>query len=262
MTVFEALLLGILQGFTEFLPVSSSGHLALGQYLLGFRNLNELVPFTLACHLGTLLAVLVFFHQQIFNIFQGDYRKIGWVIIGTLPLLPLVILAEPLKSLFDKVNYLGIFFLFTAFLLFIGTRFGQNIPDNKLEKRRIRDSFIIGLFQAGAIFPGVSRSGSTIAGARLLGWLPQEAVTFSFLLSIPAILGGSLLEFGKVYLHPELISNVQMSFSAYFAGFISAFIVGCGALALLVKVVQNNKLSYFAWYCLILGVISLVYFNY
>lgn len=260
MSIFEALFLGILQGITEFLPVSSSGHLVLGQYLLGFRNLNKLVDFTLACHLGTLLSVFVFFWRDIWNIITKDHKKILWVILGTLPLFPLALFAEPIKEMFDKVQYLGWFFMITALLLYLATYYGRNLPVQGLEKKRWSDSLIIGLFQALAILPGVSRSGSTISGARLLGWEPKDAVTFSFLLSIPAILGGCILEFGKVYFK-NYSSGVDISFAAYAAGFLSAFIVGCGALALLVKVVQTNRLMIFSWYCLALGIFTLIYFN-
>lgn len=261
MSIFEALFLGIIQGLTEFLPVSSSGHLVLGQYLLGFRDLSKLVDFTLACHLGTLLAVFVFFRKQIWDILVHDHKKILWVILGTLPLFPLALFAEPIKSMFDKVQYLGWFFIVTAVLLYLATYWAKNLPETQLDKSRWRDSLIIGLFQALAILPGISRSGSTISGARLLGWPPKEAITYSFLLSIPAILGGCILEFGKLYFNPSL-SGSNISFSAYAIGFLSAFIVGCGALALLVKIVQNNKLMIFSWYCLVLGIGTLVYFNF
>ncbi len=261
MSIFEALILGIIQGLTEFLPVSSSGHLVLGQYLLGFRDLSKLVDFTLACHLGTLLAVFVFFRKQIMDILLHDHKKIVWVILGTLPLFPLALFAEPIKTMFDKVQYLGWFFIITAILLYLATYFANTLPEMELDKKRWKDSILVGLFQAFAILPGISRSGSTISGARLLGWPPKEAVTYSFLLSIPAIVGGCVLEFGKLYFKSGHTS-ADITISAYAAGFISAFIVGCGALALLVKIVQNNKLMIFSWYCLVLGIGTLIYFNF
>jgi len=261
MTLIEALLLGVIQGLTEFLPVSSSGHLVLSQYLLGFTNLNELVDFTLACHLGTLLAVCLFFWKPIKDILIRDHQKMGWILIGTLPLFPLALLSEPIKGIFDQVQYLGYFFLITALLLYFGSVHAKLVSSQVLEKRRWQDSALIGLFQALAILPGVSRSGSTIAGARLLGWPMQEAISYSFLLSIPAILGASLLEFGKIYLHPEKAASLQLGAEVYALGFTSAFLVGCGALTLLVRLAQNNKLIYFSWYCLFLGIVSLIYFN-
>lgn len=257
MSPIEALILGIIQGLTEFLPISSSGHLVLGQYLLGFRNLKDLVDFSLVCHLGTLLAVCLVFREQLYHIFTSDRRKAILIGLGTLPLFPLAIIADPIKDIFDQVQFLGLFFWITAFLLFVSHSLGQTRERVNLR----RDSCLIGLFQAFAIFPGISRSGSTIAGARLLGWQPQEAVTFSFLLSIPAILGGCVLEFGKLYLHHGEQASLTLQPSVYFVGFMSAFLVGWGALRLLIQLVQRDKLIYFAWYCLGLGCFTLYYFN-
>lgn len=260
MTPFEAIILGLIQGLTEFLPVSSSGHLALGQHFLGLKNLKSYVLFDLVCHLGTLLAVLLLFWSEIRKILLIERQRLLQIAVGTFPLFPLVLLIKPIKDIFDRLDLLGYFFLTTALLLFLGIRFGKT----KMERARFRywtDPLVIGLFQAMAILPGVSRSGSTISGARLLGWSPSESVTFSFLLAIPAILGGSLLETIKLFSGHEKTASLNIDPIVYAIGFIVSFIVGFGALKLLIRLVVTNKLGIFAWYCLALGILCLYLFS-
>ena len=259
MTTLDAILLGIVQGLTEFLPVSSSGHLQLIQHLLGMQKLDDYILFDLACHLGTLLAIFCVFAQNIKHVFQKDRTQFWQIILGTLPLFPLVLLMKPIKAAYADVSYLGFFFLLTALILFIGVRFGKTLPEEKKKKHPWRDALVIGFWQAVAILPGVSRSGSTISGARLLGWEAREAVVFSFLLAIPAILGGTTLEIFKLWQHPENV--IDISFSLYATGFIVSFIMGLCALQLLIKLAIQNKFYYFAWYCLILGLATTYYFR-
>jgi undecaprenyl-diphosphatase len=259
-TILDALILGIVQGLTEFLPVSSSGHLKLFQSLLGLQQLDHYILFDLVCHLGTLLAIVLIFFQQIKSaaLFQNSTRF--WqIVIGTLPLFPLVLIMKPIKAIYADPSYLGFFFIVTAIILFLGIRFGKTLPPKEQDQHPWRDAFCIGLWQAFAIFPGVSRSGSTISGARLLGWIPQDAVTFSFLLAIPAILGGVTLEFIKWWQHPEL--TVSIPLTHYLTGFLFSFFVGFFSLKALMRFVVTNRLSYFAWYCLILGLATTYYFH-
>lgn len=260
MTTLDAILLGIVQGLTEFLPVSSSGHLQLVQHLLGMKDLDHYIIFDLACHVGTLLAIVLVFSKNIKHVFTADTHTRFWqVVIGTLPLFPLVLIMKPIKAAYADPSYLGFFFLLTAFILFLGVRFGKTLAEEKKEKHLWRDALIIGFWQAIAILPGVSRSGSTISGARLLGWEAKDAVVFSFLLAIPAILGGTTLELFKLWQHPE--SVIDLPFSHYAVGFIVSFIVGLFALKLLMRLALQNKFYYFAWYCLILGLVSIYYFH-
>ena len=258
MTTFEAIFLGIVQGLTEFLPVSSSGHLTLFQALLGYKDLENYVAFDIVCHLGTLLAIFIVFYSAIRDALFKNWTRMGQVIVGTLPLFPLVLLLKPIKALFDQPQLLGFFFLGTALLLYLGIRLGKPLPEQTLAKKQWRDAFTIGLCQAIAILPGVSRSGSTLSGARLLGWSVDEALTFSFLLAIPAILGGAVVESAQLFFHS---TNVSIPWSAYFLGFISSFIVGWGALLLLKQLAPKRSFMYFVWYCLAIGIFSLVYFN-
>lgn len=259
MTTLDAILLGIVQGFTEFLPISSSGHLKLAQYILGMKDLDHYIIFDLVCHLGTLLAIILVFFQNIKNMFQTGKIELWQVILGTLPLFPLVLLMKPIKAAYADPGYLGFFFILTALILFAGVWFGKTLPEGQKKKRPLRDAIVVGLWQAAAIFPGVSRSGSTISGARILGWNAHEATVFSFLLAIPAILGGTTLEIFKLWLHPE--TAIDLPFFHYFAGFMTSFLVGLFALQLLFRLVAQNRFYYFAWYCLILGLATTYYFH-
>lgn len=253
MTTIEAIILGIIQGLTEFLPVSSSGHLILAQKLLGMQNLHDYVIFDLVCHLGTLLAIFCIFFRSILSLFT-EQRKLFWqVCLGTLPLFPLVLAIKPIKELFNQPEYLGFFFLTTAFLIWCGIRFGRA----KVQERPWRDPLVIGLFQAFAIMPGVSRSGSTTAAARLLGWSYEEALRFSFLLAIPAILGGIAIEVLQLIFKAESVLP-QVGLAPYAAGFVTSFAVGWGALTWLLQLAAKDKFIYFVWYCLILGLVSLM----
>lgn len=259
MTTIDTLILGIVQGLTEFLPVSSSGHLKLVQYLLGMKDLDHYILFDLVCHLGTLLAILIVFSGKIKDLIFKNTTCLKQVILGTLPLFPLVLLMKPIKAAYADPSYLGFFFLATAAILFLGVCFGRTKSESKLQQHSWRDALLIGTWQAVAILPGVSRSGSTISGARLLGWSPSEAVTFSFLLAIPAILGGTALELAKLWQHSGEV--VQLPATHYFVGFFVSFITGFFALQLLIRIVSQNKFSYFAWYCLLLGLATTAYFH-
>ena len=259
MSTLEAIILGILQGLTEFLPVSSSGHLELGQHLLGLTNLDSYIIFNLVCHLGTLLALVIVFSTQIKAAFLTERTRFIQVILGTLPLFPLVLILKPIKSVFDQPQYLGWCFLLTALFLYLGIRLGSIASQVQLDRRKWSDPLIIGLFQAVAILPGVSRSGSTISAGRILGWSRQEAVTFSFLLAIPAILGGVTLEILQLAFKQTSMPSVALT--AYVAGFITSFGVGYLALLLLMRLAAKDKFIYFVWYCLFIGIATILYFR-
>jgi undecaprenyl-diphosphatase len=255
---FEAIVLGIIQGLTEFFPISSSGHLILIQSLFGLTNLENYILFDLVCHLGTLCAIFLTFASQIKNLLTIDRSRFIQIIVGTLPLFPLVLFLKPIEEKFGEPKYLGFYFFCTALLLFIALKRGKEISPHLLEKKKWRDALTIGIFQAVAIFPGISRSGSTLSGASLLGWNRQNSVTFSFLLAIPAILGGTTIQLIKFYVEPSFPS---LESSCYYAGFLSSFIVGYFALSQLIKLAMKGKLMYFVWYCLILGSSTILYFQ-
>lgn len=255
MTLFEALLLGIVQGLTEFLPISSSGHLALAQYFLGMENLANYLSFDIVCHLGTLLAIICLFFRQIIKILLIDHARLLQLLLATALLFPLALVSKPLASLFGRIDLLGFFFLITAALLLLGHYCYCPATPQLLTNSRWRDSLVIGGLQALAILPGVSRSAATISGARLLGWSAEDSVAFSFLLGIPAILGAATLETSKILLSTEYTSTIPLG--CYFIGFLTSFITGLLALWGLIRIVCKEKLHYFAWYCILLGVVLL-----
>lgn len=257
MTNIEAILLGIIQGLTEFLPVSSSGHLTLAQSLFGFKDLENYIIFDVVCHLGTLLAIFCIFRKQIIELCSNK-TLILQIALATALLFPLVLILKPIKSLFDNTQLLGFFFLLTAGILYAGIRFGYEATPERLKKNKWRDAIYIGLFQALAIIPGVSRSGSTISAARMRGWSPIDAINFSFLLAIPAILGATAVE-SLGLLNGQALPDIGLS--QYVLGFLTSFIFGLFALILLKSLAVKHKFMYFVWYCLILGIATVVYYN-
>lgn len=262
MTTFEAFILGIIQGLTEFLPVSSSGHLKLAQSLFGFEDLHKYLMFDLVCHLGTLLAIFIVFTDQIKQALLTNKTRFFQVILGTLPLFPLVLILKPIKSLISQPELLGYFFFITAFFLYVGIRWGWQASEKVREKNKWRDALTIGMFQAIAILPGVSRSGSTISAGRTLGWNKQDAISFSFLLAIPAILGGVTLEvFQLIKSENGLMELPSITWVQYTTGFFTSFVFGYFALLLLMMVAGKDKFMYFVWYCLFIGIVSLYYFH-
>lgn len=259
MTVFDAVILGIVQGLTEFLPVSSSGHLKLVQFFLGLKELDKYIMFDLACHLGTLLAIILVFSKDLKSALTNNFHQMALIFIGTLPLFPLVLVLKPIKSLYASPDMLGYFFLVTSAILFLGIRFGPSEKAKTNDKHNKKDALHIGLWQALAIVPGISRSGATISGARLLGWNYADAVRFSFLLAIPAILGGTALELFSWWKAPESIAILPIEY--YALGFAFSFVTGYTSLRLLIGPLIKRKFLYFGWYCLLLGLATSLYFH-
>ncbi len=255
MTSAESILLGVVQGLTEFLPISSSGHLLLFQSMFGMKNLHGLILFDLVCHVGTLLTILIFFSKQIMTLFRKDRQMLFNLVIGTLPLMGVAALLPVVEKLFATPYWLWLSFLITAALLFSC----QHWSMQKAQMRR-RDAFLIGCMQGVAVIPGISRSGSTIATAKLLGFSRQEAVVFSFLLAIPAILGGLSLKLLQLVLQPEKVMIADIALKEYFLGFIVSFLAGCCGLYLLMKIIRSDALKYFAWYCIAISLFCFVNF--
>lgn len=255
MTWWQAMLLGIIQGFTEFLPVSSSGHLALSQYFLGFDDLQHLILFDLVCHLGTLTAIIYFFFPALKESLNLKSSQFWLIVLATLPLFPLLFILKPIKALFSHIEFLGPFFIVSACVLFGG----MHLRFKSFSNSRWKNALFIGTAQSMAILPGISRSGATISAATCLGWEREQAITFSFLLAIPTILGGTLIETLQIFSSPHLLSEVSLS--AYMVGFITSCVVGLLALSILVKMATQNKWHYFGWYCLFLGIFTTIYFT-
>lgn len=252
MSSLHAFLIGLMQGLTEFLPISSSAHLKLAKLLLGVDHEGESqVVFDLVCHLGTLIAVLFFLRRDIFEILRGDRKKLGLLFLGTVPLIPFYFLLKPLREYASQTHLVGFFLLCTACLLFLGDR----LRLKREGSGKLRDVLCIGAMQSIALIPGISRSASTISTARILGWEAKEAVRFSFLLSIPTILGGNCLEMLK--LATKTHEPLSISISSCILGFLAALGFGLLSIRYAVRFLEKGNLRPFAWYCLALGVLTI-----
>jgi len=268
MNVLEALCLGALQGITEFLPISSSGHLVLAQHLLGFQE-SQLF-FDIAVHVGTLMAVFLVFRGDLVLLLKDCYRAIGQafssqatpvsnglhggvkmaltILVGSIPTAIIGLLLRDVFNRFFVSPAIVALGLWTTGFLLIWSRWSKS-HRNHLETPGLFDALLIGLVQGAAITPGLSRSGVTITTGMLLGLQPDLAFRFSFLLSIPAILGALASE------ALQGIANMP-EWHVVAVGFFSSFLVGWIALRLLRSLVGRGKLFYFAPYCFVLGAVA------
>jgi len=246
MSYLHAIFLGLIQGITEFLPVSSSAHLQLSKMALGLSEVPLI--FDLACHLGTLLALILFLREDIRDLFFNDHAKLGYLCIALIPLVPCLLFLAPLRKCAQNPQFLGLFLMGTGLILFLGQKLRI-----KTKNHFLRDVLLIGTAQSAALFPGISRSGATISCAQCLGWNVKEAVRFSFLLAIPTILGGNLIEARHLWKTKEL--SLFLS-PLCLIGFTVSFIVGLFVIRRAMDLLENGKLARFAWYCLMLGLFA------
>ena len=257
----EALILGLVQGLTEYLPVSSSGHLAIGSYLFGIEG-EENLAFTVAVHVATVLSTLVILWKEIDWIFRGLFKcemnaETKYVLNIVVSMIPVGIVGVFFKDYVEEVFgsglvIVGCMLLLTAALL----TFSYIAKPRKKENISLRDAFIIGLAQACAVMPGLSRSGSTIATGLLLGNKKESLAQFSLLMVIPPILGEALLDVVKGLKGEEAFGGIDMMPLAI--GFIAAFVSGCIACKWMINIVKKGKLIYFGIYCAIAGVLTLI----
>jgi undecaprenyl-diphosphatase len=252
MSKLEAFILGIIQGLTEFIPISSTGHLFLGRSLFGLKEAGLFLDTML--HIGTLIAVLVVYKHELWTILKKPFGKLSiLLIIGT---LPAVFVGLLFSNLFESISKTGITlgweFIFTGFILWMAESVKKG--RKKVENLGYSDALFIGSFQALAIFPAVSRSGLTIA-AGLFRKLDRETATyFSFLLSIPVIAGGIVLEFGDI-----LNGNVEaVTFGSLFVATLSSALFGYFAIVWMINFLKQKSLKIFAYYVWILGFLILI----
>lgn len=271
MDILSSLILGVVQGLTEFLPISSSGHLVVFQNLLGFSEPEIL--FDVSLHLGTLLAVFIFFRVDLkemiletWNLLTGCFMKnsplssikekphavlTAWVIVGTIPTVLIgLIFKDPLEALFGKVHWVGVMLILTG--LIIGITRILNPGYTKRKDVGFLTAIAVGTAQGLAIIPGISRSGSTIVCGMLCGMDRELAARFSFLLSIPAIIGAMVLQLMSHDL--GAINPLPM-----LTGFLSAAVTGFIALKILMKMVRKGNLSLFAPYCWAIGLVVIFF---
>lgn len=260
MDIIDAIILGIIQGLTEFLPVSSSGHLELGKAILGDNSVpEESLLFTVVLHFATALSTIVVFRKDILDLIRGiikfewntDTQFVCKIIVSMIPAVIVgLFFEEQLEALFGgNILLVGCMLIVTAALLFLADK-----AKNSSKKVSFKNAFIIGLSQAIAMLPGISRSGATISTSVLLGNDKTKAARFSFLMVVPLIFG----KIAKDILSGDLTYD-SGNFTSLSIGFVAAFIAGLFACTWMIALVKKSKLSYFAIYCVIVGIIAIVF---
>lgn len=276
MNIFESILYGAVQGLAEFLPISSSGHLAIVHALLGGdSSASENLAFDVLLHLGTLVAVLLVYRRDVWQLITSFFSLMGklfhrnfkfssytegerfviLVLIATLPLIPAALLDHYIEAVSGSLLAVGIILIFNSIMLYISDRLPRGA--NGLGEAKPKNALIVGLSQMIAVFPGLSRSGTTITVGLTQKFTREFAVKFSFIMSIPAILGACVL---KV---PEFVTTVgnedPTMLGVYFAGALTAGIVGVAAMKLLDLVAKKSTFKYFSVYSLAVGAFAIVY---
>lgn len=275
MTIWLAILLGLVQGVAEFLPISSSGHLALFQNLFGMQDIeHDHMFFDVLLHLGTLVSVIIVYRREVWemilaliSLFKKKSpagqaasgkktdpagRLIVLIIIATLPLVLILPVKKYIEMLFTSLAFVGLALIVTGTLLFISDkiRFGGKTEKNAT----VKDAILIGLAQAVATLPGVSRSGTTTIAGLFCGFDRTFAIRFSFLMSIPAVLGANII---------SLIEALKLGFDhsllpVYLVGVVVAMVSGCLSIGLLKRLIEKNKYGKFSYYCWGIGLVTLI----
>ncbi len=272
MSLLSSFLLGLIQGISEFLPISSSGHLSIAQNLLGLSAVGgKHMFFDVLLHLGTLLAVFIAYWQDIVGMILEFFRAIGdlihhrstsptpparrlmlMVIIGTLPLFLILPFKDAIESLYYNTVFIGCALIFTGLLLFFSDRVRRGHKNEKTAT--VRDTLLVGAAQAIATCPGVSRSGMTICAGTFLGFRREYAVRYSFLLSIPAVIGANLLDFADA-----AKAGIDMSqMPVYLVGIVTAAVSGYFSIRLIRMIAERGKFGWFAYYCWAAGILTLI----
>lgn len=268
--IIKSLILGLVQGLTEFLPVSSSGHLILAEHFMGMGGPG--VALEVLLHVGTLAAVLVYFRSDIFSMinsfvsivglkpvraenFNRDKQLIIGIIVGTIPTGIIGVLGKDwFEGLFSRVDLVGGALLVTAVLLFAGESLSKGEESDSPGPDPLR-AFIVGIVQGIAIIPGISRSGITVATCLMLGIKPAEAARFSFLLSIPAIMGALVLSLD------DLAALSANEAAGYAVGMIGAALVGYVAIGIFIAAAKKARLKWFSAYCAVVGIAAILAFS-
>lgn len=274
LSLLHAILLGILQGLTEFLPISSSGHLVIAQEVFNIEEAD--LAFDIILHLGTLVAVLIYYWRDVLNLISEFFVLLGeyirgkkpklldhtrpyrvlmlMIIIATIPTAVIGLVFKDLFSqLFETADFVGYALIVTGIFLWIANGIVSGRKD--LKSMTAWDAVTVGLIQGLAITPGISRSGSTIFAGLIRGFSRELATRFSFLLSIPAIVGAVVLEGKDAFEGASAIHEVM----PVLAGFAAAAVSGYLAIHLLISALQNKKLNYFSYYCWTLGILTILY---
>lgn len=265
MTWLEALILGIVQGLTEFLPVSSSGHLEIGQALLGTAGEENLL-FAVVVHAATVLSTLVILWREVAQLFKGTFTTLQWnkdkdyvakILVSMIPVFIVgMFFKDQVEAFFGNgLRIVGICLIVTAFLLWL-SEFLTKRMNRQGHEVSYWNALIIGCAQAVAVLPGLSRSGTTIATGLLCGVRKEDVAKFSFLMVLVPILGDALLELKDILTGEVLVS---IGWLPLVVGFVAAFATGCFACRFMIDIVRRQKLIYFAVYCFCVGIFAIVY---
>jgi len=254
MSLFEIIILSIIQGITEFLPVSSSGHLVIAERLFGLVNAESNLLMTIMLHLSSLIAIFIFFFNDIFRTLFKDFRTLFFVIVGTIPAGLLgYLFAHQIEALFSKPLIVGIALMVTGVYLLIAEWHWKASPKT-LDRASLLEVIAVGIAQAFAIMPGLSRSGLTIATGMLNGWDRHSSIKFSFLLAIPVMLGAAVLKLKDFSKLSTTIPPIHI-----LIGFAICLVVSLLSIVLLVRLVRRGHLSYFGFYCLAVGTLVVIF---
>ncbi|RAP53743.1 MAG: undecaprenyl-diphosphatase [Methanosphaera sp. rholeuAM130] len=268
--ILSAIILGAVQGLAEFLPISSSGHLVLIPYILGVETT---LAFDTVLHIGTLVAIFTFFWKDIIDLIKGFIlslidlsegvdkfmaglhnsiqKRFSWlIIVGSIPTALIgFLLKDAVETIFRGTLAVGVFLIITGLLLYYSEK--QRHGNITAKTMSFKQSVIIGICQGLAVLPGISRSGATISSGLCLGLEREYAARYSFLLSIPAVLGAGIIQIKD-------ITAIDVSFGVLIAGFLSSVIFGYLAIKLLMKMIKGWSLNIFAYYCWILGMVTII----
>ncbi len=253
MTLIEALISGIVQGFTEFLPISSSGHLVFVHAIFGSKDPSMF--FDICLHAATLIAVLVFFRKDILDLIRDrNVKWLSYISVATIPAVIVgVLLEDRIELFFQDPRKVCCMLIITAILLFVGQfALARGKNEGRLSMGR---SILVGIAQSIALIPGVSRSGATISAGIAGGLKAEEAFRFSFLLSVPIIIAAVIYK--TVTMDAAEASSIDLT--VYLVGMSGAFLTGLGALSILKKVIAAKKLYFFGIYCLLLGLAGMLF---
>ena len=276
MSILSAIFWGIIQGLGEFLPISSSGHLAILQNIFHMENIEEQFTFNILLHFGTLIAVFIVYYRDIFALIPAFFTMLGkffrgkfkltdynlnerfvlFILIATLPMVAAVFVNDYVEMLCAYTKVIGIILIFNGGMLLLSDWIASHRRTELApEEIKGRHAFFVGLIQMCAVVPGISRSGSTITGGLLMGFPREYAVKFSFILSIPAILGANILSIG------DLVSNPvpQSDLMAYASGMIAAALTGIAAIKLLIYISKKANFRFFGYYCIVVGILTAVF---
>mgnify|MGYP000272061730 FL=1 len=275
MTISSAILLGIVQGVAEFLPISSSGHLAILQNMFALSAGEDHLFFDVLLHLGTLISICVCYWgdivamvREVFIVLRGGRRADGtpvqgnlgaarlfmMIVVGTLPLFLVLPINDKVEELYYITPFIGVALLLTGCMLFVSDKM---TPGKRTEKNmRFRDALVIGLCQCVATMPGLSRSGTTITAGIATGLDRNFAMKYSFLLSLPAVLGANLLSFIKAIGSESIDASL---IPAYLIGMLAAMLSGIAAISLMKLIAKKSKFGWFAYYCWGAGVLTIIF---